>query len=331
MADSKISALPAVVTPAGTDEFAVNQGGTSKKITATQILDGTVPYAGNITQSQVSDIATVTQGDAEAGIATVDKLWTAERVKQAIVAQSGAGNVTKVGTPVDNQLAVWTGDGTLEGDTGYGVIAGVFAATSSSGPALLNENPSAINPNLVPSKTDLDSGIGQNAADQVSIIAGGLEGLRVSEAAGSVQNLSVDGTDLLPGYAFISDPDLGFFRFSPNIMGFASGGTAAWAFSSSVMGTLLSGARPTMQNELATSTNPNINPNAGDSDSGLGSNGDDTLVLIAGALDCINIAETGGAREIGFYVTAPIALQTGVAVTAGGVHAALVALGLITA
>lgn len=30
----------------------------------------------------------------------------------------GTGNVTKVGTPVNNQLGVWTGDGTLEGDTG---------------------------------------------------------------------------------------------------------------------------------------------------------------------------------------------------------------------
>ncbi len=34
---------------------------------------------------------------------------------------------------------------------------------------------------------------------------------------------------------------------------------------------------------------------------------------------------------VGFYGTTPIAQQTGVAVTAGGVHAALVALGLITA
>jgi hypothetical protein len=34
--------------------------------------------------------------------------------------------------------------------------------------------------------------------------------------------------------------------------------------------------------------------------------------------------------EVGFYGTAPIAQQTGVAVTAGGIHAALVNLGLIT-
>lgn len=30
---------------------------------------------------------------------------------------AGGGDVTKVGTPVDNQIGVWTGDGTLEGDT----------------------------------------------------------------------------------------------------------------------------------------------------------------------------------------------------------------------
>jgi len=42
MADTKISALSAVVTPAGADEFAINQGGSSKKITLSQILAGTV-------------------------------------------------------------------------------------------------------------------------------------------------------------------------------------------------------------------------------------------------------------------------------------------------
>lgn len=30
---------------------------------------------------------------------------------------SGSGDVTKVGTPADNQIGVWTGDGTIEGDT----------------------------------------------------------------------------------------------------------------------------------------------------------------------------------------------------------------------
>src|SRR5687767_7695934 len=37
MADTKISALAAVVNPAATDEFAVNQGGVSKKMTLAQV------------------------------------------------------------------------------------------------------------------------------------------------------------------------------------------------------------------------------------------------------------------------------------------------------
>lgn len=37
MADTKISALPAVTTPAATDEFAINQGGTSMKVTPSQM------------------------------------------------------------------------------------------------------------------------------------------------------------------------------------------------------------------------------------------------------------------------------------------------------
>lgn len=38
MADTKISDLTAVTTPATTDEFAVNQGGVSKKVTGAQVV-----------------------------------------------------------------------------------------------------------------------------------------------------------------------------------------------------------------------------------------------------------------------------------------------------
>ena len=34
-------------------------------------------------------------------------------------ASAGSGDVTKVGTPVNNQMAVWTGDGTLEGTSDF--------------------------------------------------------------------------------------------------------------------------------------------------------------------------------------------------------------------
>jgi hypothetical protein len=57
-----------------------------------------------------------------------------------------------------------------------------------------------------------------------------------------------------------------------------------------------------------------------------------------GNLTCANLTVTGdsaignaGADVVGFYGHAGIAQQTGVAVSSAGIHAALVALGLITA
>lgn len=43
---------------------------------------------------------------------------TKNAVYDKIQSLTGGGNVSKVGTPVDNQIGVWTGDGTIEGDTG---------------------------------------------------------------------------------------------------------------------------------------------------------------------------------------------------------------------
>ncbi len=57
-----------------------------------------------------------------------------------------------------------------------------------------------------------------------------------------------------------------------------------------------------------------------------------------GTLTCANLTATGnvalgdaGTDTLGFYGHAATAQQTGVAVSAAGIHAALVALGLITA
>lgn len=52
-------------------------------------------------------------------------------------------------------------------------------------------------------------------------------------------------------------------------------------------------------------------------------------VIVVGGTKAATIGATGG--TVGFYGVTPVALQTGVAVTAGGIHAALVNLNLITA
>lgn len=47
--------------------------------------------------------------------------------------QGGSGDVTKVGTPVDNQIGVWTGDGTIEGTSGLTYNGSNFQLTGDIG------------------------------------------------------------------------------------------------------------------------------------------------------------------------------------------------------
>ena len=69
---------------------------------------------------------------------------------------AGAGDVTKVGTPVNNQVGVWTGDGTIEGDaaltfdtttdtltTGVLVSPQVYGSAASGGDLLINSTSNA--------------------------------------------------------------------------------------------------------------------------------------------------------------------------------------------
>lgn len=50
-------------------------------------------------------------------IGTATHVLTSDGTDVSWAAPSGGGNVTKVGTPVNNQIGVWTGDGTIEGDS----------------------------------------------------------------------------------------------------------------------------------------------------------------------------------------------------------------------
>jgi len=123
MADQRVTELNPVVTPAVTDIFAVRQSGETRDtretiaqllslisfppeandlssiVTWANIPDANVPQSAvtqhqaalAILRAQLTDLATVSQAEAEAGTATDDRIWTAERVAQAIAALAPAG------------------------------------------------------------------------------------------------------------------------------------------------------------------------------------------------------------------------------------------------
>ena len=140
--------------------------------------------------------------------------------------------------------------------------------------------------------------------------------------------LPLENDATTPTLAF-GDGDSGFYQGSDNVIHIALGGATSFFLTASVF-SANNGAGPGVLNEAATATNPTVVANNADPDTGLAWVSTDRGSLVAGALDCMQWEEISSARALGFYTTAPIVMQTGVAVSAGGVHAALVALGLIT-
>ena len=88
MANVKISGLPLATNALGTQELEVNDSGVSRKVTGSQMVALVEGAATAFVKD--TDLLTVTQVEAEAGVGTTRRAWTAQRVKQAIDALAAA-------------------------------------------------------------------------------------------------------------------------------------------------------------------------------------------------------------------------------------------------
>ncbi len=89
----------------------------------------------------------------------------------------------------DNEIRIALG-GVLQ----FGIKGSKIQGASASAFGLINENASATNPTMLPDTTDEDTGIGQAAADQLSLIAGAIEGIRITEV-NSIITVDIDAGD----------------------------------------------------------------------------------------------------------------------------------------
>ena len=116
--------------------------GTNLVVTDNLTVGGAAPYTAGGTDVAVADggtnLSSYTVGDVlyASGTAALSKLAastdghvltsTGAGSAPAWEAAAGGGDVSKVGTPVDNQVGVWTGDGTIEGDSNLTLTATTF-------------------------------------------------------------------------------------------------------------------------------------------------------------------------------------------------------------
>lgn len=100
--------LDVTITTPSNGQALTYQSSTGKWVNSTvaagvtvQEIDGS-PAVSNVTAIKFTNGSVTDNGDGTVNVAT---------------GAGGGGDVSKVGTPVDNQVGVWTGDGTIEGDT----------------------------------------------------------------------------------------------------------------------------------------------------------------------------------------------------------------------
>ena len=166
----------------------------------------------------------------------------------------GNGVVTKVGTPVDNQVGVWTGDGTLEGTSSLTFDGSDILVQAASGAAVIVNNTTGKSMALTAGVNassfiyDDSGAFSIQARTSAQVLAGSPDQndstlfIDTSENVGignispnarlhvtgdthvTGKVLSGDGTELLPSYSFISDPDTGMRRVSADVLGFSAKG-----------------------------------------------------------------------------------------------------------
>lgn len=181
-----------------------------------------------------------------------------------------------------------------------------FLGSNANGPNIINEAASSSNPTLTPNRTDNDTGIGHASGDQLSLIAGGVEGHRITEAAGVIVHilagtlndialgaaqhivLPLHNDAVTPTLAF-GDGDTGFYEFADDALYVSIAGTPRWRYATDAFYSYLS-AGPMMKNISATATEPGFRFQS-DEDTGIGRSGADALSLIAGGVEGQRIIE----------------------------------------
>jgi len=85
----------------------------------------------NLTSQSVGDLTITGTITAGGGVGSAGQVLTSNGTGVEWTTSSGSGDVSKVGTPANNQVGVWTGDGTIEGDSNLTWNGSIFDINGS--------------------------------------------------------------------------------------------------------------------------------------------------------------------------------------------------------
>ncbi len=180
MSEIEWTALDDVNSALGADLLSLSQSGILKNISVANLfasppaIGGTTPAAGTFTALAASADSTI-GGTIVAG----SKLNLPQEDDAVTPTLSFGDGDTGFYESSDNQIRV-----ALSGISRFYFFADQFFAATATGAGILDKAALATTPTILPSRVDTDTGIGSAALDQLSLIAGGVEGIRITEAGG---------------------------------------------------------------------------------------------------------------------------------------------------
>lgn len=350
--DAKISDLNEVTSPTSSDPLAIVNAAETKKVTLANLLganvaqgyftslrtsgnagigtniasyaglfvvptglSGTAQYGG-LFQPVATSGATSTAVGIQISTGTADASFTVTTAAGLRIADASKG----AASTITNLYGLLIAD-QLQGGTNYAIKSGAglvefgddVYCSDAAGPSLLNEAASLSNPTIVPNRADPDSGIGQNAADQLTLITGGAHRLNMSSTLATFYtHMSVEaanGPQLMNEAASNTNPtvipsrgdqDTGVGANGADALHLIAGGTSYLDVTSASPNvtfncspSVSNAAGPQLMNEAASSTNPTLIPNRADPDTGVGWNAADRLELIAGGASMFHLDSVG--------------------------------------
>jgi len=87
----------------------------------------------------------------------------------------------------------------IAGTNSYQFTATYFAGSAASSAALVNIASTATVPSLIPNQSDLNTGIGRAGGDLLSLVAGGVEGIRINGTSGVSASIDLKGLTNITG------------------------------------------------------------------------------------------------------------------------------------
>jgi hypothetical protein len=194
--------------------------------------------------------------------------------------------------------------------------SGVIFGSSGSFPFIYNTVSSSVCPVIIPRYNDIDTGLGWAATDQLALIAGGRQGLRIDSSTDTGYTrtwLNPDGSVGKNTGLWFGDGDTGIYESSDDNIWININSTVKAIINSSRIGSA-NGRGGGLLTTNASATQPTLIPWIGeDPSTGIGSPDYRMLSLIAGGVEGIRVCESastittsiGGKVYIGDTTTTP--------------------------